>query len=97
MLYYNIDRNMLQKYKDVNVCILYDYMITNYRYIQDEIWIDDKRFVHFPIKDITADLYLSPKLIRNCVLLLECDLLVETKLLGLPAKKYYYLPYCKND
>jgi hypothetical protein len=97
MQYYNIERNMLKKYQNANVCLLYDYMINNYRFIDEEIWIDEKRFVHFSMKDFNDNLYLSDKLIRKYLDVLKNDNQLEIKRFGIPSKNYYYIPYCNND
>ena len=94
---YNVNSNMLLKYKDANVVILFDYFINQYQFIDNDIWIDNKRFIHISYEEIQNDLPYSNSLIRKYIKLLELDGYVEVKRLGIPAKNYYWFPYCNND
>lgn len=87
---------MLNRYKNANVVILYQYLIENYQFIDNEIIFDGKRFVHFTMNDLNDNLYLSDKLIRKYFDVLKRDGKLEIKKFGIPSKNYYWLPYCNN-
>ena len=88
---------MIKKYKDANPVVLYMYLINCYQFIDDDIWIDNKRFVHITYEEIQQDLPYSNNLIRKYLKLLSADGYLEIKKLSLPAKNYYWIPVCKND
>jgi len=95
--YLIISNEMLSRYKNSNVVLLYQYFVENYRFIEDEIWFDDKRFIHISMKELKDNLYLSDKILRKCFNILKNDSKIEIKKFGIPSKNYYNIPYCNND